>query len=248
MDTYQNRIISMYYSEKFYKNKTKQDKEVFDKIIIIIIYSIYYMSGSGASNIGYGNISPYISDSKYTNTTSSNNPAIFTSTEIPGLPGLAGSKNNIDAAKGYTPGICLFKGGNKIFKQKINKISRKYRMKSKKNINRIKNKLRNKYSKKSKSKSHSNKSHKRKLLRSKKMRHTRRRMYKGGSGMPSYPPGYAQYQNNQPITPTYSVGGILKPDNLGLANPPPIQLLSNCTNCVDNYNHYTGKGFPSRGH
>ena len=60
--------------------------------------------------------------------------------------------------------------------------------------------------------------------------------------------GYAQYQNNMPMTPTYSVGGILPASQLGLANPPPIQVLPNCVNCVDNYNHYTGQGFPSRGH
>jgi len=74
----------------------------------------------------------------------------------------------------------------------------------------------------------------------------RRGYYKGGQH--TYPPGYAQYQNNEPMTPSYSVGGILKSNDLGLANPPPIKLLSNCTNCVDNYNHYTGKGFASRGH
>lgn len=60
--------------------------------------------------------------------------------------------------------------------------------------------------------------------------------------------GYSQYQNNLPMTPTYSVGGILPASQLGLANPPPIQVLPNCTNCVDNYNHFTGKGFPSPGH
>ena len=60
--------------------------------------------------------------------------------------------------------------------------------------------------------------------------------------------GYSQYQNNLPMTPSYSVGGPLSASDLGLANPPPIHVLSNCTNCVDNYNHYTNKGFPSRGH
>jgi hypothetical protein len=61
--------------------------------------------------------------------------------------------------------------------------------------------------------------------------------------------GYSQYQNNMPMTPTYQVAGINLPaSELGLANPPPIRVLPNCTNCVDNYNHYTGSGFPSRGH
>ena len=60
--------------------------------------------------------------------------------------------------------------------------------------------------------------------------------------------GYSQYQNNLPMTPVYSVGGVIPASQLGLANPPPIQVLSNCTNCTDNYNHFTGKGFASPGH
>ena len=60
--------------------------------------------------------------------------------------------------------------------------------------------------------------------------------------------GYSQYQNNLPMTPTYSVGGVIPASQLGLANPPSIQVLSNCTNCTDNYNHFTGKGFSSPGH
>ena len=61
--------------------------------------------------------------------------------------------------------------------------------------------------------------------------------------------GYAQYQNNMPMTPTYQVAGVyLPPSQLGSANPPPITPLSNCVNCVDNYNHYTNMGFPSKGH
>jgi len=52
-----------------------------------------------------------------------------------------------------------------------------------------------------------------------------------------------------PMTPTYQVAGINLPaSQLGSANPPPITVLPNCTNCVDNYNHYTNMGFPSRGH
>ena len=69
--------------------------------------------------------------------------------------------------------------------------------------------------------------------------HRRKRQHRGG---------YSQYQNNMPMTPTYSVGGIIPSSQLGLANPPPITTLPNCTNCIDNYNHFTGKGFPSAGH
>lgn len=204
------------------------------------------MSGSGASNLGYGNITPNSNiNGKYVNVDNSNSPASFGSNEIPGLPGLAGAKNNIDAAKGYVPGICLFKGGAKHLKKKINKISRKYKMKGGKNTKRIKRRIKNTFFKrvmglkslmKTKKRRTSKKHHKKSY----------RRVLKGGNI--SYPPGYSQYQNNEPITPSYSVGGILNSSDLALANPPPIKVLSNCVNCVDNYNHYTGKGFPSRGH
>ena len=49
------------------------------------------------------------------------------------------------------------------------------------------------------------------------------------------------------MTQTYSLGGHLNPNDNALANPPPYHVLSNCTNCVDNYNHFTNSGFPSKG-
>jgi hypothetical protein len=206
-------------------------------------------AGSDASNIGYGNTYPFSNINKnYVNVDSNNNPYHFGSNQISGLPGLAGAKSNIDAAKSYVPGICLFKGGAKKFKNKINKISRKYKMKNKSKSLRLKHKLRSKYSKKSKMTMHKRKHRKT-------MKKGSRRSYKGGSynapipfsNIP-YPPGYHQYQNNYPDTPSYSVGANLSANESALANPPPYKVLSNCTNCVDNYNHYTGKGFPSRGH
>ena len=84
------------------------------------------MSGSSASNLGYGNIQPY-SNSTFINGTSSNNPANFSSNEVPGLPGLSGAKSNIDAAAGKVPGICLFKGGAKKIKTKIKNITKMYK-------------------------------------------------------------------------------------------------------------------------
>lgn len=57
--------------------------------------------------------------------------------------------------------------------------------------------------------------------------------------------GYGQYMNNTPFTNNYSVGGILGANNLGLANPPPIKI-NNAGMNVDNYNHFTGKGFASK--
>ena len=86
------------------------------------------MSGSGASNLGYSNIVPLSNvNGQYVNVGSTNNPANFGSNEIPGLPGLAGAKTNIDAAAGKVPGICLFKGGTKGLKRKIKNISKQYK-------------------------------------------------------------------------------------------------------------------------
>ena len=203
-------------------------------------------AGSGASNLGYGNIIPNSNiNARFVNVDNSHNPGLFGSNQIPGLPGLAGAKNNVDAALGYVPGIC-FKGGAKQLKNKIKKISNKYKMKS---IKRIKSRIRSTFFRKSKTKT-TGKHTRRTRRRSRKTRR-RHRSQKGGSGYPQsipYPPGYGQYQNNLPMTPTYSVGGILKPSDVGMATPPPIQVLSNCTNCTDNYNHFTGMGFASRGH
>ena len=53
--------------------------------------------------------------------------------------------------------------------------------------------------------------------------------------------GYHQYMGNVPATPGYSVAGTtLGANNLGLANPAPITRY---VNGIDNYNHYTNKGF-----
>jgi hypothetical protein len=46
-----------------------------------------------------------------------------------------------------------------------------------------------------------------------------------------------------PNTPTYQTGSInLSPSESALANPVPFSVLPNCTNCVDNYNHFTNSG------
>ena len=206
--------------------------------------------GSNNSNLGYGNLNPYGSNvnSMFVNKWSSNNPANFGSNEIPGLPGLAGAKNNVDAAAGVVPGICLFKGGAKHFKRKIKNITRKYKrsmgMKGgKKHLRSIKSKIKAKYASASRGRSRSrSRSRGRSASRMSARAGSRRRHSRRQHG------GYSQYQNNLPMTPTFSVGGVLQSSQLGLANPPPIQVLPNCTNCTDNLNHYTGKGFPSPGH
>ena len=233
-------------------------------------------AGSGASNLGYGNITPNSNiNGRFVNPDNSHNPGPFGSNQIPGLPGLAGAKNNVDAALGYVPGIC-FSGGSKHFKNKIKKISNKYKMKSKKFTKRMKSRIRSAFFRKSKTnrktrgrrrsmfagkRSTGKRSSSSKRSTGKRSSSSKRSTCKRGSSKRSrqggggaypqsipYPPGYSQYQNNLPMTPSYSVGGILTPAEVGMATPPPIQVLPNYSNCTDNYNHFTGMGFPSRGH
>jgi hypothetical protein len=239
-----------------------------------IIYTTM-SAGTDASILGYSN-EPLFSgaNSKYVNTNNNNNPLFFGSNEVPGLPGLSGAKNNVDAAQGKVPGVCLMKGGKKRksgknkkgnkgrsikLKTRIKIISGKYKMKNRKSIAQLKNTLRKKYSlknKKNKSKNSRVKKGTRKnstkKMNKKSNRNSRRhrRKYKGGSGgipfsgLP-YPAGYAQYSNNNPNTPSYSLGGVLKASESALANPVP---LTPTNTCVDNYDHYVKKGFASRGH
>jgi hypothetical protein len=192
-------------------------------------------AGSGASNLGYGNINPYNS-SPYVNGASSNYSGSFSSNEIPGLPGLAGSKSNIDAAAGVVPGICNFKGGAKKLKRKIKNITKHYKkMKAgSRKMKSFKSRLRRRMASRSMARGRAG------------GKRTMRRHRRSGSRQRG---GYSQYQNNMPMTQTYQVAGIDIPSSqLALANPPPVTVLPNCTNCVDNYNHFTGKGSPSMGH
>lgn len=126
--------------------------------------------------------------------------------------------SNVQGAASY---ISCQAGGRKINRRKINKISRKYKMKgSRKRISRrvrrMKSRVRTRYNRKG--------------------RRTRSRGQKGG---------YAQYQNNMPVSSNFSTGGPLAPGLSALASPPPYQKIG-CD--PDNYNHFTGAGFPSRGH
>ena len=145
--------------------------------------------------------------------------------------------SNRQAAASYIPGCTnnYFKGGykKKFNKRNFNNISRKYKMPKSKRRNTI-SKLRRKHSLKRNSRIRS----RRRNRRTRRNRQTSKRSFKGG---------YAQYQNNVPITRTYSLGGHLNPDLSALATPPPQHVLSTCTNCVDNYSYYTNKGFPSKG-
>lgn len=136
-------------------------------------------------------------------------------------------QSNVQAAASYIP---CSKGGTKIKRRKINKISRMYKMKRSRRIQKTKSRLRAKYAKRT-------------ISRGRKR--TAKRSQRGG--MPNYPAGYSQYQNNMPMTQTYSLGGKLDASDSALANPAPVNVLKNTGSCTDNYNHYTNQGFPSRG-
>jgi len=189
---------------------------------------------SGASNLGYGQLSPFSNvNSAFVNKDNSHSPANFGSNEVPGGSALAGAKSNIDAAAGK-----LFKGGAKKLKRKIKNITKKYKkMKhGSRKMASLKNRLRTRMASRGRSLA-------RGLAGGKKTNHRRRSHSKKRSHRQRG--GYSQYQNNQPFSLSYSVGGVLPASQLALANPPPI-VVSN--NAVDNYNHYTNTGTPSRGH
>ena len=203
------------------------------------------MSGSGASNLGYGGTVPLSNvNGNYVNVGNTNNPYHFGSNQIPGLPGLSGAKNNVDAAAGIVPGICMNGGA---LKRKIKNITKKYRMKSKRNLTTLKNRVRARYSRAlalAKTKTGG----KKRAVRHSRGRSRGRSRSRGRGRSRSQRGGYSQYQNNLPMTQTYSLGGILDPKMSALASPPPYEVLPNCVNCIDNYDHFTGKGFPSAGH
>ena len=94
----------------------------------------------------------------------------------------------------------------------------------------------------------------RKVSKSKKSRKASRKYRKGGFSLSRaggsrrrrhYQKGgtYHQYMGGVPNTPSYQTGSInLSPSESALANPVPFSVLPNCTNCVDNYNHFTNSG------
>jgi len=152
----------------------------------------------------------------------------FTNKIIP-TNGLPEPTNNIQALNSSK--ILGGKKNNIIYKRQMNKKMSINKKNSKKNLRYKKNNK--KYSKKHK-KYIFIKKHFKNQSRKQSRKQTRKQI-RGGWG---------QFQNNTPITPSYSVAG-LQPSNFlsSTANPPPINLTNNC---VDNYNHYTNQGFPSK--
>jgi hypothetical protein len=201
-------------------------------------------AGSDASNLGYGNMSPF-NNSSYVNGTNSNYSGSFSSNEIPGLPGLAGAKINVDAAAGKVPGICLFKGGAKRLKRKIKNITKRYKMKGgRKSRKSLRRRVKSRAMALAGGRRNHSRSRQMAMARSRvggtRRRNNRKYHMKGG---------YSQYQNNLPMTPTYQVAGINLPaSESALANPAPYVKLSNCVNCIDNFDKFSMTGFPSKGH
>lgn len=184
---------------------------------------------SSWSPFPFKNVSPPLGniDAKYVNVTNSDDPRGFGSNETNRQWGLSGISNNAQAAA-----ASALAGGarSKTLRRKIKNIANKYKKmkggKSRKmTLGSIKRKLA-KIIRIGKSKRHH---YKLKKTVSRRNRGTKRQ--RGG---------YSQYMSNVPYTPSYSTGGHLSANNSALANPVPYQPTNNC---VDNYNHYTNKGF-----
>lgn len=173
----------------------------------------------------------------------------FSNTRIPTGPHtLSPAGSNVQGAASIYPSFQGQKGG-KINRKKINKISRKYKMKGsrrtvKRRVRRMKSRVRSKYARR----------HSRRASR-------RHRGMKGGAFQPpmttpNYPAGYSQFNNNNgSLSNTYSLAGPLPANLSALANPPLLLKVDNAST-PDNLNHNTlnangnigaGSGFPSRG-
>jgi hypothetical protein len=173
------------------------------------------MSGSGASNLGYGEFPPNSNvDGSFVNKTSTNYPGFFTDTTIPSH-GLKGAASNVMAAAGIAP--CQLGGGSRKKNKSIH-----YRRKMRHQSKKMKVVRRKKFSRKWGGTKRG------KTIRKYKTR-GRRHFMRGG---------YDQYGNNVPYTPNYSTGGQLPFGLSALANPAPYHILTNGGSCPDNYNHY----------
>ena len=167
-------------------------------------------------------------DPRYVNVTNSNDPRSFGSNETNRQWGLSGVSNNAQAAA-----ASALKGGSRTLRKKIKNIANKYKKlkggKSRKmSLGSIKRKLSSIIRMgKGKSKRMYGKKSKKNISR----RHRGTKRQRGG---------YNQWMSNIAYTPSYSTGGQLAPADNALAMPVPYQVTNNC---VDNYNHFTGKGF-----
>jgi hypothetical protein len=191
-------------------------------------------ANSSWSPFHFKNVPPPLGnvDPKFVNVTNSNDPKNFGSNETNRQWGLSGASNNAQAAaasalKGgaKTNTKSKSKAKTKTLRKKIKNIATKYKkMKGKRmTLGFMKRKFSKLFRMKSKSKKNTSRKHRR--------------------GTRKQRGGYSQYMSNVPTNASYSTGGHLSPNLSALANPPIIKTITN--NCVDNYNHFTGKGSPS---
>lgn len=190
------------------------------------------MSGSGASNLGYGNTTPFSNVNDSVNKLNVHDSASLSSNVIPtgGYNGHSGIKDNILAASGNVNSSNFFKGGAKrrSLRKKIKNIVKKYRMKTR----RVRSRLR------------------RRFFGSRRQRRHHRK-----SRSMKYYGGYKAYMSDTAYGQGYSLGGpmeIAAGKNIALANPPlqhkyiggansgvpQLQTYPCTTGCMDFYNHY----------
>jgi hypothetical protein len=176
-------------------------------------------AGSGASNLGYGDIVPNSNvNPAFVNVSGDTYAGGFGSNEIPhSSHSMRGASNNVEAASGNWP----FIGGAKSKKRlrRRNNISKLYRMK--RSMKRSASRRRHSSHRRGGSKHMRRHGHKKARMS--------RRMRKQRGGV------YTQYDSNVPYTPGYALGGPLAPSLSALANPP---IYHRYNNCQDNYNHY----------
>uniref|UniRef100_A0A6C0BBI4 Uncharacterized protein n=1 Tax=viral metagenome TaxID=1070528 RepID=A0A6C0BBI4_9ZZZZ len=158
----------------------------------------------------------------------------FSSNETSLEFGLPAMRNNVLAAGASA----LQKGGaRKTLRKKIKNIAKQYRM-PKRRYKTMKRHLKRKFMKLKGGYIATKKQGKQGKKRSSSKRSSSQR---GGT--------YHQYGSQIPNSPSYSTGGMsysVGANNSALANPVPFQRIggnSQFTNCIDNYNHYTNKGY-----
>lgn len=174
-------------------------------------------AGSGASNLGYGDIVPNSNvNPAFVNPSSATYAGSFGSNEIPhSSHSMRGASNNVVAASGNWVGGAKSKKRLRI----RNNISKLYRMK--KSMRRSSSRRRRStYRRSGGRRMRGSRRYGRKPVR-------RTRRQRGGE--------YAQFDSNVPYTPGYSLGGPLPASLSALANPP---IYHQYNNCKDNYNHY----------
>ena len=190
------------------------------------------MSGSGASILGYGDITPNANvNPDMVNVDGSTYAGNFSSNQIPtSARSLPEPPSNVVAASGTWT-------GGRSRKRKGKNLSKVYKMKAKSGKRHTRHaKSMKKHTKTGKKhvrvrvggKKRTMRKRVRKAKKSRKMRRTRRAHKMRG--------GYSQFSSNVPNTPGYGLAGSpVAPAMSAMANPP---IYNRYIDCPDNYNHY----------